>query len=714
MAGFRINDPDGWGAPAPVDTAAAAAVSTELGVSAAMGRLLYRRGCRSADEARAFINIENGAIHDPFLLPDMRRAVEAVASAVREHKKIAIYGDYDADGITSVSVLYLFLSGLGADVSYRIPKRSEGYGMSFGAIDELAAAGVELIITVDTGTTATAEVAHAYSLGMKVVVTDHHECTSTLPVAEAVVNPRRQDNIYPFSGLAGVGVVYKLVCALESVINKISVAEATVRVSRKYIDLVAVGTVADVMPLLDENRVIVRGGLRMIGAGTRPGMLMLMEADDGERVKKKPRIGTGYISFTLAPRINAAGRLGDASLAAELFLTEDKTRAAYLAGKLCEINRERQRLENIIAAEAVEKIEATHDFERDPVIVVSEDGWHQGIIGIVSSRVTEKYGMPSILISFEGDGGEHDIGKGSGRSVPGLNLAEALAECGDCLVKSGGHGAAAGLTIERGQLGEFARRINEIAREKLSHTGCAPAAAADDILKGDELTVGFAEEIRMLEPFGSGNPTPLFITEDMTVASVTGVGSDKHTKLSLLAGNSAVTGMCFSVSPEQLGISPGDKIDAAYNLDINEFRGERSAQLLIRGIRECAGDRARDAEDERIYASLRSGTADPAGEYDTYIPTREDLAAVYRAVRAEDAAGRREHTAKEISLSAFGKNSRGPVKTKLSLDIFAEMDILSLKAKRNGRLEISLPTSKKKVDLERSEILGALRRKYSR
>ncbi len=717
MAGFRINSPDGWDAPAPADKAAAAALSAGLGVSAAMGRLLYRRGHRTADEARAFIKTENGAIHDPFLLPDMRRAVDAIVLAIDEHKKIAIYGDYDADGITSVSVLYLFLSDLGADVSYRIPKRSEGYGMSRGAIEELSKAGVELIITVDTGTTATDEVAYAYSLGMKVVVTDHHECTSVLPDAEAVVNPQRHDSRYPFSGLAGVGVVYKLLCALGSVIRGVSVADATVRVSEQYIDLVAIGTVADVMPILDENRVIVSGGLRRIEAGVRPGIAALTEADakDGERTKKKQRIGTGYVSFTMAPRINAAGRLGDASTAVELFLTDDSTRAAYLAGKLCELNRERQRLENIIAGEAVAKIESTHDFDNDPVIVVAEDGWHQGVIGIVSSRVTEKYGMPSVLISFEGEGGEHDIGKGSGRSIPGLDLAAALAGCGDCLIKSGGHGAAAGLTVERGKLEEFRKKINSIARKMLSDAKKAPAETADDILSPDELTVGLAEEIRLLEPFGIGNATPLFITEDMTVVSVTGVGADKHTKLLLSAKNgAALTGMCFSVSPGELGLEASDTVDVMYNLDLNEYRGEKTAQLTVRGIRECAAERERDAEDERIYASLRSGEADPSCGYGAYVPDRGELAAVYRAVRAEVSSGRHEHSAKEIAALAFGKNSLKTVKTKLSLDIFAEMDILSLKAKRNGRYDISLPEQKKKVDLERSEILGALRRKYSR
>ena len=698
---------------------AASAISDALGVSAALGRLLYKRGCHTPDEARSFLRFEGESLYDPYLLPDMRTAVEKIMEAVKAHRKIMIYGDYDADGVTSVSVLYLYLSGLGADVGYYIPKRSEGYGMSECAVRQMAEDGVGLIITVDTGVTAISEIRLARELGIDVVVTDHHECIDELPCAAAVVNPQRRDNKYPFVGLAGVGVVYKLLCALETAYSDDGdTAAATLRISEKYIDLVAIGTVADVMPVLDENRIIVSYGLSRIENTTRPGLRALMEAcassGDTARRAKKTRVTSGYISFTLAPRINAAGRMGDASLAVALFLSKTETEAAALASKLCEVNRERQQLENIIAGEAYEKIEATHDFEHDPVIVVADEGWHHGIIGIVASRVTEKYGRPSILISFEGDGGSKDIGKGSGRSVHGLNLAFALCECGDLLIKCGGHELAAGLTIERGKLDEFRRRINEVARQKLAGVSSSSVVNVDDTLKPDELTLGLAEEIRMLEPYGVGNPTPVFMTEDMPVVTVTGVGANKHTKLTLGSMNSAVTGMVFSVSPEELGFSAGSLVDVLYNIEINEFRGELSLQLIVRAIRKSASQVRHETEARMLYEALRSGTAEMPSEYDDYIPGRSELAALYRVLRGEISAGKTEHTAGEIEslVSRLAKVKVNYVSVRLSLDIFAEMGILNVCETAADTFTVGLPAHSEKVDLEKSRILSMLREKY--
>ena len=716
MAGLKYNDTNAWVIAEAADAEAAAAISAGLGVTAAMGRLLYKRGCRTADEARSFIRMNEGCLYDPFLLPDMRPAVEKIKEAVAAGQKIMIYGDYDADGVTSVSVLYLYLSELGADVGYYIPTRSEGYGLSQHAIGEIAESGVRLIITVDTGTTAIEEIKYAYGLGVEVVVTDHHECIDELPSAAAVVNPQRRDSGYPFSGLAGVGVVFKLVCALEAEMRcGGDVAAATLGVSKKYIDLVAIGTIADVMPMRDENRMIIAYGLRRIEETSRPGLCALMEASasgDAARRAKKPRITSGYISFTIAPRINAAGRMGDASLAVELFLSRDAEDAARLARRLCEVNLERQRLENIVAAEAFAKIESSHDFENDPVIVVADDGWHHGIIGIVASRVTEKYGRPSILISFEGDGDEHDAGKGSGRSVRGLNLAFALSRCGECLLRYGGHELAAGLSIERGQLDTFRRKINEIARCELHGEASEPVVTADDVLSADEMTLDFAEELRLLEPYGVGNPTPVFMTENVRASAVVGVGSNKHTRLTLEADGRKLTAMCFAASPEEIGIRPGEYIDLLSNLDINEFRGERSVQLIVRRIRknEAAG---RHGEDElSLYRALRSGTASGRGEYDKYIPERAELAALYRVLRREIGAGKREFTAREISSLTADTLAVGYVKTKLSLDIFSEMDILAVTEVSPDVYTVDIPAYTGKADLEKSKILGMLRRKY--
>ncbi len=694
-----------WVVSKAADEKASASISASLGVTPAMGRLLYKRGCHTAEEARAFIRMEEGRLHDPFLLPDMAAAVDAIAGAIKAKKKILIYGDYDADGVTSVSVLYLYLSELGADVGYFIPTRAEGYGMSCDAVRRLAGEGVGLIVTVDTGTTASEEVALANSLGIDVVVTDHHECMDELPPAAAIVNPQRHDSSYPFCGLAGVGVAYKLVCALESRLRAGGdTARATLDVSAKYIDLVAIGTVADVMPVTDENRVIISYGLSRIGSMSRPGIAALMEASspaDAAHRAKRPRVTSGYIGFSLAPRINAAGRMGDASLAVRLFLSENMDEAASLAKELCEINLDRQRLENRIMTEACEKIESTHDFENDPVIVIADEGWHHGVIGIVASRVTEKYGRPSILISFEGG----NVGKGSGRSVRGLNLATALSRCSDTLLRFGGHELAAGLTIEKDRLDDFRRELNDVARDMTGIIDATPEILVDDELDESELTLTLAEEIRLLEPYGGGNPTPLFMSTDMRIISAVGVGGDKHTRLTLRAGCGQIAAMCFSAPPRQLGLAAGDRADILYNLDVNEFRGTTSPQLIVRAARKS---KAAAINGEMLYRALRSGEAE--GAYGKYVPTRRDLASLYRAMAFAADSGRHIMTVSEAASLSGGLD---PVKVRLSLDVFAELEILRV-AVSGENITFSRAPDKGKVDLDSSALLSMLRSRYAK
>ena len=402
-------------------------IGDTLAISPILASLLYSRGYRTPEEARRFIRMESELLCDPFLLADIDKAILRIQKALHENERIVIYGDYDVDGVTAVSTLYLYLKSKGAVIDYYIPNRAgEGYGVSVGAINKLAEKGVDLIITVDTGITAAEEVAYAKTLGIDTVVTDHHECRTALPEAVAVVNPHRPDCPYPFKELAGVGVVFKLICAFEERYTGDSRRECVARMCQEYADLVAIGTIADVMPIKEENRLIVSYGLGRMEKARRVGISALMNAVTGQtepsksRYKSEPKITSGYIGYTLAPRLNAAGRIRSASVAVELFLTNDPERAKAIAEELCEANRERQVEENRITAAAFEKIEREHDFERDPVIVLDDDGWHHGVSGIVSSRVTERYGLPSILVSFEGNGEENsaaDIGKGSGRSI---------------------------------------------------------------------------------------------------------------------------------------------------------------------------------------------------------------------------------------------------------------------------------------------------------
>ena len=460
---------NGFGADAPE----VLALETALGISSVTARLLCQRGYTSPESAKAFL-FEEGEFHSPFLIPDMDKAVERIERAIANREKVVIYGDYDVDGVTSVSVLTLYLKARGLMTKYYIPSRNgEGYGMNNAAIDKLHESGVSLMITVDTGVTAIDEVAYASSLGMDTVVTDHHECQALLPAAYAVVNPRRHDSAYPFKELAGVGVVFKLISACEltkagSEEEKRALMDA---LCERYIDLVAMGTVADVMPLVDENRLLVKKGLSMMNARPRMGLSALLTAASGGE-RKASVITATTVSFTVAPRINAAGRIASAERAARLFLTESPAEAEKIALELCEINRARQAEENRIIEEAEAKIAAECDLENDRVIVLADDGWHHGVIGIVASRITERYGLPSILISFDGD-----IGKGSGRSVKGINLVEALTDAEEHLIKFGGHELAAGLSVERSRIDAFRRHLNEYV--KAHFADCEGGAGVD-------------------------------------------------------------------------------------------------------------------------------------------------------------------------------------------------------------------------------------------
>lgn len=622
---------------------AAQQMSEELGVSFLFAVLLYNRGYTNAESARRFLRFEETDFHDPFLLADMDVAVDRILRAVDNKEKIYIYGDYDVDGVTSASLLYLYLTSLGADTYIKIPKREgEGYGVSRPAIQTIADSGATLIITVDTGITANAEVDFAAELGVDFVVTDHHECHGELPAAVAVVNPHRPDCPYPFKELAGVGVVFKTVCACEMkrcLLAGKSAIEGIRRVSSKYADLVAVGTIADVMPLMDENRLIVSLGLAKLGKGEgRPGLISLLDASSKKQDSSANRkVTSGMIGFGIAPRINAAGRISDAAMAVELLLAEDKVTVAEYTERLCEINRQRQVEENQIAIQAYEMLEATDAYDNDKVIVLAHDEWQQGIIGIVSSRITEKYGLPSILVSFSGSvNGEpdgFDDGKGSGRSIKGLNLVEALHACEDLLVKYGGHELAAGLTVKRGMLDEFRARINEYAAERITDDMLKIRHEADCELAMNELNISFAEEILRLEPFGIGNASPQFVLKGATVRRITPIGAGKHTKLLLQKDGICVNAMYFGVGESELCCVEGDCVDVLFNIDINDYRNIRSVQMVVHDIRICEEYSNKLAYEKELYERIKNGGR--FAENDDVIPTREDFVRVYTVLRKE-------------------------------------------------------------------------------
>ena len=691
-------------------------MARQMGVSELFAVLLHNRGYKTTAEAERFLRLEASDLHDPYLLADMPQAVDRILSAVENKEKICIYGDYDVDGVTSVTVLYLYLKDLGADVSFRIPKREgEGYGVSCNAVSELAAEGVELVITVDTGITANAEIEYAKSLSVDFVVTDHHECHTELPRACAVVNPHRPDCPYPFKELAGVGVVFKLVSACEMQRCRRrgeNVFDGLRRVCMSYADLTAVGTIADVMPVIDENRLIVSLGLKMISDRPREGFAALLAASSSKGSADK-KITSGMIGFGIAPRLNAAGRISDAAIAVDLLLETDKKAAADAADRLCEINKQRQAEENKIALAAYEQIENTIDPENDLVIVLDSYNWHQGIIGIVSSRITEKYGLPSILISFEGDEDSedpYDDGKGSGRSIKGLNLVDALGYCSDLLVKYGGHELAAGLTVKRGNLEEFRNKINEYARQRFTDEMFKIRMEADMELSMSDLTMGFAEEISRLEPFGIGNVTPSFIMRDARVKKIAQIGGGKHTRLTVEKDGDIATALYFGVGEGELGFGVGDAVDLFFNLDINDYKNIRSVQMVLQDARLAESFVTEEARQKNRYIEICDG-----GNFyleEDVIPSRDDCAEVYKTLRREF---RHENSVIDLRTLLKLVNAEKTekeinyIKLKYILRIFNELRICEAEELQNDIYRFSIFFNASKTSIDKSSILKRLR-----
>ncbi len=690
-----------------------------LGIHETVARLLALRGYRTAEEMRTFLCMENEMLCDPFDMKDMEAAVERIARAVETKEKITVFGDYDVDGVTSVCTLYLYLKSLGADVSYYIPNRAtDGYGVTCGAVEQLAKEGTKLIITVDTGITAKEECSFAAGLGVDFVITDHHECHADLPAAVAVVNPHRPDCPYPFKDLAGVGVVFKLLCGYEERRSGEGRYHATLRIFDQYIDLVAIGTIADVMPIRQENRIIVSRGLAMMEKHMRTGLLALTVAanskGDPKRIRRpQVKITSNYIGYTLAPRINAAGRILSATMAVELFLEEDYDRALVLAEKLCQANRDRQNEENKIIREAIEKLEPYADPDQYPFILLDADNWHHGVIGIVASRITERLCRPSILISFEGMTGDkpspEDVGKGSGRSVKGLNLVDALCHCQEYLVKFGGHELAAGLSVKRENLPALRDALNRYARENLTEDSRIPTMEADMEILFSDLTLPLAEGLGVLEPYGVGNPVPVFVSRDMTVLEVSGVSDKRHTRFVLGDGNRTVNAMFFGTSPASLGVGVGDCVDALFSLDVNEWMGRRSVQMILRDIRLTDSQSRRQQEEEEIFERVRAGAAFTAE--DGYLPVREDFTTVYRILTAAERAGESRLSYRQLLSRAHVISPEfGYVKERLVLLVFSEMNIVSVEDEAGeGSFRFRIPQLRHKADLEKSCLLRRLR-----
>lgn len=541
-----------------------------LSVSPVIITLLYNRNICSDSEIKSFLSKSMKQVHDPYMLPDMNEAVDRIDYALRNNEKICIYGDYDVDGITATALMYRYLKEHGADVSYYIPERlTEGYGINIKAVNKISKTGCRLLITVDCGITSYGETELAKAQGMDVIITDHHSCTDQIPNAIAVVNPKREDSLYPFKELAGVGVALKMVLALA-----LRFKEDVNQVFYKYSPLAAIGTVADVMSLVNENRIIVHRGIKSLNENKFVGINALAE------IAGIKEFNAGTVSFAISPRINAAGRMGSPELAAELLLSEDEDKAAEMAQELNTENLRRRACEKDIFDEAEKLLKHNPELLQGAVIVLGGECWHQGVIGIVASRLCERYLKPVVMISFDGK-----TGHGSCRSVEGFNLAEALTECGDLLEKFGGHALAAGLTVSRDNFEEFTKKINQVALSKTGGRELAPVIDVDSRINPSLLTEANISTLWQLEPFGQGNPEPVFVIENLQVASAMALGDGgAHLKLQLIKNGQTLSAIAFRKGELLDKLYSGRVVDVAFTPEINCYNGRRTVQLRIEDI----------------------------------------------------------------------------------------------------------------------------------
>ena len=529
--------------------------------------ILVNRGITDEEEIRQFLKPTRQDFYDPYLMKDMEIAVERIVKAIENQEKVIIYGDYDVDGITSTTVLKKFLKDLGLEVSYYIPNRlNEGYGLNKTAVEKIVNEGYSLMITVDCGITGIEEIDYANSLGLEVIVTDHHEPVEELPKALAVIDNKRKDSKYPFRDLAGVGVAFKVCQALGM---RLGLKEESYL---KYLDIVCVGTISDIVPLVDENRVITKLGLLLVKQTRNIGLRSIINSSGYSK------IDSNTISFGVAPRINACGRMGKAEEALELLLSNDIYKVNELTKKLNEHNKERQEIEKGIFESATEKIEKNH-LDDNRTIVVGGSGWHHGVIGIVSSKITDMYFKPSILLSFEEDG----IGKGSGRSIPGFDLHDALMKCQDSLEKFGGHSMAVGVTIRKEKLEEFRKEFEKVAEEEKIEE-IVPVLNIDSKIDLSYVDKEMIDSLKELEPFGEANKMPIFAFKNLRIDSIRALSEGKHLKLTLKEDNRIINAIGFNMGSLAEEYRIGDKIDLAGVLEINTFNGVDNLQINIKDV----------------------------------------------------------------------------------------------------------------------------------
>ena len=669
-----------WKVSQPEAGAVNALVGSGYAPLAAM--VLASRGMEDDHQARAYLDC-NAPLLDPFLMTDMDKAAGRVGLAMSRGEKIAVFGDYDVDGITATCLLTDFLRRHGADAVSYIPGRlEEGYGLNPIAIHQLHAEGVKLIVTVDCGITAVSEAELCRQLGIDLVITDHHECKQTLPAAAAVVDPHRPDGGYPHKNLSGVGVAFKLASAL---------CGSQEGVLEEYADMVCLGTVADVMPLQGENRVFVARGLESLAHTKRPGIAALM----AECGCAPEAVSASSIGFMLAPRINAAGRMGQIDLAVELFLTDDPDKAAEAARGLCELNRQRQAVESEIYRQAVSMLPMGKPPE---AIVLADESWHQGVVGIVASRIAEEYACPTFLICLDG---EH--GKASSRSHGGFNLFASLSALSPLLESYGGHELAAGFTITRANIPEFRRQICALAAKFYTDDVPRTVLDVDCAVSPELLTLHNVDALQMLEPCGTGCPKPVLMVKNLTIDRISMVGGGRHMRLRLCSGHTYLNAIYFSANPQTVSIQPGDLVDVAFTPQVNEFRGTRTVQMNVIDIRPSCN--AECLPDAAPYRDMQRGNL-TAGEAAALLPDRKMLALVWRYLDAANPVQESPVCLCRKIVRWSGKPlNLGQMLT--CLDIFRDVGLLTVQ-RQHKYVSIRLTPGEGKADLSRSQTMQRL------
>ncbi len=659
------------------------------GYSPLLAGVLCSKGFTTPELAREFLNCGYDSFLDPFLLKDMEKAVSRINAAIEKREQVAVYGDYDVDGVTATCLIYEYLTEKGLSCLIHIPDRiDEGYGINENAIRELASKGATLIITVDCGITAFKELDIAVELGVDVIVTDHHECMDELPKAVAVIDPKRKDGEYPFPFLAGVGVAFKLLCAMQGKEKYKELLDA-------YGDLVALGTLADVMPVLGENRFLIRRGMEIVRSGRRQGLASLIEAA-GENINK---IAADKIGYTISPRLNAAGRMGQARTAFSLLSSKGRVDSNEIAQVLCDLNRERQSIEAAILAEAISMLT---EFPVKKPIVLGSDSWHQGVAGIVASRMSERYYVPTIIVCFDGEDGH-----GSCRSFGNFNLYSALEASKEHLECFGGHTLAAGLTVKRDKFDDFRRSFCEYYSMNADCKAVPPLDINFVIEDAKLFTLKNIEDLLELEPWGNCNPHPVFCIYGAAIDQITPIGDERHLKLRVSKDGVQLDCIFFAKKLYDIGLRPGDRADLAFYPHINEFRGDKYIQLILRDVRPSAET-----------AERRSGELALIGRFGDYLsreekrlllPDRRNFVDVWHTI--ERLAEILPHFSGELPEVLYGIGamtpSTPPAKIYSCLRIFSELGLISISESDNN-IEITVH-SNRRTDLNSSRILKKLR-----